>query len=173
MSDLFVFLFDIWSSGCSDHSPQIWQNLAIWNSCFKKKPLKFLAGPLHCSVIPFDAWLLPCYWPERGREREIATDRGEKKQRMIGGNREGMAAVFGFQSSPSGKGCAESGLCPPAQSQPSEGTTVHCVIVNRQCISLSPLLPHQTSQHHPLQMTPSFTFTWSSPVQAESKTQLV
>lgn len=86
----------------------------------------------------------------------------------MGVEREGMAAVFGFQSSPSGKGCAESGLCPPAQSQPSEGTRVLCVIVNRQCISLSPLLPHQTSPNYTLQ--PPFKFTCSSPVHTENKT---
>ncbi len=86
----------------------------------------------------------------------------------MGAKREGMAGVFGFQSSPSGKGCAESGLCLPAQSQPSEGTRVLCVIVNRQCISLSPHLPHQTSLNHTLQ--PPFTFTCSSPVHTENKT---
>lgn len=65
-----------------------------------------------------------------------------------------MVAVFDFQTSPSGKGCAESGLCPPAQSQPSEGTRVLCVIVNRQCILLSPLLPHRNLPSDILQQTP-------------------
>lgn len=82
----------------------------------------------------------------------------------------GMAAVFGFQSSPSGKGCAESGLCPPAQSQPSEGTRVLCVKVNRQYISLSPHLLHQTLPNQTLQTTPLYTFTCSSPVHTKNKT---
>lgn len=66
------------------------------------------------------------------RETEIETQ-GETgaEDGGCGGGVGGMAAVFGFQSSPSGKGYAESGLCPQAQSQPSEGTRVLCVIVNR------------------------------------------
>ena len=78
----------------------------------KKKLFKFLAGPLHCSVVPFDARPLPRYWPNRGRGRWRQRE-GETEAEDERGEREGMAAVFGFQSSPSGKGCAESGLCPP------------------------------------------------------------
>lgn len=80
----------------------------------------------------------------RGRERQ------EHRMRSWGG---GVAAVFGFHSSPSGKGCAESGLCASAQSQSGEGTRVLCVIINRQCIS-EPPPPHQISLNHTLQPTP-------------------
>lgn len=147
----------------------------LWNSWFKKKkpalqipgwPLALFCSSLWCMV----AAMLPA----KEREREIETDGGRDRSRgwVRGGEeREGTAAVFGFQSSPSGKGCAESGLCPPAQSQPSEGTTVLCVIVNRQCILLSPLLPNRPSPRPTLQLTPPLTFTCSSPVRTE-KTKL-
>lgn len=56
----------------------------------KKKVIKFLAGPLHCSVVLFDARLLPCYRPEREGEQRDKT-RGEReggrerqRQRMSG-----------------------------------------------------------------------------------------
>lgn len=113
----------------------------------------------HENVIPVfqksssNSWLAPCivlwlplmlqyYRAKSGRERQRQTE-GEIEEED--GEREGTAAVFGFQSSPSRKRCAESELCPPAQSQPSEGTTVLCVIVNRQYISLSPLWPRTAS----------------------------
>lgn len=100
----------------------------------------------------------------REREREIQREGETGAEDELGG-KEGMAAaVFGFQSSPSGKGCAESGLCPPAQSQTSEGTRVLCVIVNRQCIPLSPRSPHHNSPNHTPRRTTPITFTCSSPV---------
>lgn len=85
----------------------------------------------------------------RGSPSDRDTGREAEDERGGGGEREGMAAVFGFQSSPSGKGCAESGLCPLAQLQPSKGTRVLCVFVGGECILLSPLLPCQTSPNPP------------------------
>lgn len=116
----------------------------------KKKKSNSCLGP-HI-VLHFPLMHGHCHVAGR-REGEGDRNRGRERQehRMKSWGEEGaeMATVFGFQSSPSGKGCAESGLCASAQSQSGEGTRLLCVIINRQCISVSPT-PHP----HPNEPSP-------------------
>lgn len=91
---LFVWLIGFWFLQLLRWSTQDMTELSRMKWLFKrkkgekKKLIKFLAGPLHCSVVLFDAWLLPVtYWPERGRERYRGRERQE--QRMSWGERRG------------------------------------------------------------------------------------
>lgn len=68
---LLALFFSLWFQQLLRWSTQDMTKLCHVKFLFKKKKKlsKFLAGPSHCSVVPFDAWPLPCYWPKRGKGR--------------------------------------------------------------------------------------------------------